>query len=133
VLQWLTLGVFINSLAQIAFALVQGAGRPDLTAKLHLIELPFYLLAIWWLIGSYGIKGAAMAWVIRIGVDAIFLFGMAHRFLPIKASIIRKKILAAGAASTFILATWFLILAQDERMMIVNRFKTTQLPDCVEK
>jgi O-antigen/teichoic acid export membrane protein len=157
VLQWLTLGVFINSLAQIAFALVQGAGRPDLTAKLHLIELPFYLLAIWWLIGSYGIEGAAIAWVIRIGVDAIFLFGMAHRFLPIKASIIRKKILAAGAAiltlilaslqaslvikgvfllltlSTFILAAWFLILAQDERMMIVNRFKTTQLPDCVEK
>ncbi|RLB21479.1 MAG: flippase [Deltaproteobacteria bacterium] len=157
VLQWLTLGVFINSLAQVAFALIQGAGRPDLTAKLHLLELPFYLLAIWWLIGSYGIEGAAIAWVIRIGVDAIFLFGMAHRFLPIKASISRKKILAAGAAiltlilgslqaslvikgvfllltlSTFILATWFLIFAQDERMMIMNRFKTTQLPDCVEK
>ncbi len=49
VLQWLAVGVFINSLAQIPFALVQGAGRPDLTAKLHLIELPLYLLALWWL------------------------------------------------------------------------------------
>ena len=157
VLQWLTLGVFINSLAQVAFALVQGAGRPDLTAKLHLIELPFYLLAIWWLIGSYGIEGAAIAWVVRIGVDTIFLFGMAQRFLPIKASIIRKKILTAGAAiltlilaslpaslvikgvfllltlSTFILAAWFLILAPDERVIISNRIRPTHLPNCAEK
>ena len=43
VLQWLAAGVFINSLAQVAFAMIQGAGRPDLTAKLHLLELPFYL------------------------------------------------------------------------------------------
>ena len=157
VLQLLTLGVFINSLAQVSFALVQGAGRPDLTAKLHLIELPFYLLAAWWLIDSYGIEGAAIAWVARIGVDTIFLLGMAQRFLPIKAAIIRQKILAIVAAililtlaslqaslvikgvfllltlSVFILIAWFLILAPDERVMIGNRFKTTQLPNGIEK
>ena len=35
VLQWLAVGVLFNSVAQVPFALVQGAGRPDLTAKLH--------------------------------------------------------------------------------------------------
>ena len=157
VLQWLTVGVFINSLAQVAFALVQGAGRPDLTAKLHLIELPFYLLTAWWLIGIYGIEGAAIAWVARIVVDTIFLFGMAKHFLPIKASIIRYKMLAIGVAilaltiaslqvsliikgvfllltiSAFILAAWFLILTLDERVMIGNRFKTAKLHNCLKK
>ena len=157
VLQWLTVGVFINSLAQVAFALVQGAGRPDLTAKLHLIELPFYLLTAWWLIGIYGIEGAAIAWVARIVVDTIFLFGMAKHFLPIKASIIRHKMLAVSVAilvliiaslqasliikgsfllltmSTFVLVAWFLILTLDERVMIRNRLKTVQLHNCLRK
>lgn len=87
VLQWLAIGVFINGLAQIPFALVQGAGRPDLTAKLHLIELPFYLVTAWWLIGEYGIEGAAIAWVVRVVVDTLFLFGMVRLFL---ATNVRK-------------------------------------------
>ena len=157
VLQWLTVGVFINSLAQVAFALIQGVGRPDLTAKLHLIELPFYLLTVWWLISAYGIEGAAIAWVVRIGVDTIFLFGIAQRLLPTKASITRRKVLAVGAAllilafaslqaslvikglfllltlSSFVLVAWFLILGPDERVRIGNRFKTIELPNYMEK
>jgi O-antigen/teichoic acid export membrane protein len=78
-LQWLAVGVFINSLAQIPFALVQGVGRPDLTAKLHLIELPAYLLTLWWLISARGVEGAAIAWTARVGVDALVLFGMTQR------------------------------------------------------
>jgi len=81
VLQWLALGVLVNSLAQIPFVLVQGAGRPDLTAKLHLIELPCYLLALWWFISAYGIVGAAIAWTARVGMDALMLFGIAQRLL----------------------------------------------------
>jgi len=82
VLQWLAVGVFINSIAQIPFAFIQGAGRPDLTAKLHLIEFPFYLLILWWLISSYGIEGAAIAWVGRAGFDSLVLFAIAGRLLP---------------------------------------------------
>lgn len=81
VLQWLALGVLMNGLACVPFGLVQGAGRPDLTAKLHLIELPCYLLALWWLVSSYGIVGAAIAWTARVGMDAVMLFGMARRLL----------------------------------------------------
>jgi O-antigen/teichoic acid export membrane protein len=82
VLQWLAVGVFINSLARLPYALLQAAGRPDLTAKLHLVELPFYLLAVWILITRLGIQGAAIAWVARVAVDAILLFTLAKRFLP---------------------------------------------------
>lgn len=82
VMQWLAVGVLLNSLATVPFALVQGVGRPDLTAKLHLIELPLYLLSLWWLVSAFGIVGAAMAWTLRVAVDGAVLFGMAQRFLP---------------------------------------------------
>ena len=74
VLQWLAAGVLINSLAHIPFAFIQGAGRPDLTAKLHLFELPFYLLLLWFFLHQWGILGAAAAWTLRAGFDAVALF-----------------------------------------------------------
>jgi O-antigen/teichoic acid export membrane protein len=142
VLQWLAAGVFINSLGQVAFAMIQGAGRPDLTAKLHLIELPLYLLGVCWLINTYGIKGAAIAWVARIGIDTVCLFGMVQWFLPMNKSILFKTIVLMGAALlalglatilvsvgvkvmflsvtliAFCFGSWFLILNHEERAFI---------------
>jgi O-antigen/teichoic acid export membrane protein len=79
VLQWLAAGVLINSLAHVPFALIQGAGRPDVTAKLHILELPFYLVCVGLLIPHLGIKGAAIAWTIRVSVDTTLLFLLAWR------------------------------------------------------
>lgn len=146
VLQWLAVGVFINSIAQIPFALVQGAGRPDLTAKMHIVELPFYLLTLWWLLGVYGIKGAAIAWVVRVGVDTLILFVMVRWLLPnTKAlmwnSLLRiiiavcifimagyitvpflKGLFLIGTLSGFIVVTWFWLLAPEERELVKNIF-----------
>jgi O-antigen/teichoic acid export membrane protein len=96
VLQWLAVGVLVNGLATIPFALVQGVGRPDLTAKLHLIELPLYLLALWWLISAYGVEGAAIAWTARVGVDGAVLFGITHRFLA--ANAMGRRVVAPTGA-----------------------------------
>jgi O-antigen/teichoic acid export membrane protein len=98
VLQWLAFGRLLNSLALMPFALVQGAGRPDFTGKLHLIELPFYLAAVWWLTGAMGIEGAAIAWVARVVVDTVVLFVMAQRLLRYGASMVWKVALGAGLA-----------------------------------
>jgi len=76
VLQWLAAGVLINSLGLIPVTFVQGAGRPDLTAKLHLAELPIYLLVLWLFMQKWGIVGAAAAWTLRVGFDAVVLFVM---------------------------------------------------------
>jgi O-antigen/teichoic acid export membrane protein len=82
ILRWLTVGVLVNSIAQIPFALIQSAGRADLTAKLHIAELPFYLLVLWWLIGRYGVLGAAIAWTLRAAVDALLLVVYSKRIVP---------------------------------------------------
>jgi O-antigen/teichoic acid export membrane protein len=102
VAQWLTVGVFINCIAQIAFALIQGGGRPDLTAKFHLLELPFYFALIFFGIKYLGIKGAAVAWVIRVIVDAGLLLYLAYRLLP-KNSDSFTRILALIILSFFVL------------------------------
>ena len=148
VLQVLAVGVFINSQAYVPSGLVQGAGRPDLTAKLHLIELPFYLLILWWMLDAYGIVGVAVAWVLRVVVDAVFLFAMAHRLLSPASPLTLRPVLRPGMAlfvlalgavipglamkSVFLLVVlilfvavaWFVILATDERNMICSRLKT---------
>lgn len=81
VLQVLAVGVLINSLAHIPFALVQGYGRADWTAKLHIAELPIYLVAVWLLVEHAGIVGAAIAWTVRVAVDAGAVFVMSGRLL----------------------------------------------------
>ena len=82
VARWLLLGVLVNAVAHIPFAFIQGVGRPDITAKLHLLEAPFYFGLLWWLLGDYGITGAAVAWTLRATVDAILLFGLSARLHP---------------------------------------------------
>ncbi len=81
VLRLLAVGVFLNGVAQVALALVQSSGRPDLGARLHALELPAYLVTLWWLIHAQGIVGAAIAWLARVVVDAAVLFVLAHRRL----------------------------------------------------
>ena len=79
--QLLVVGVFFNSLAQPSFNLIQAAGRPDLTAKLHLFELPFYLIYLWFLVTELGIIGAAIAWVIRVFMSCVILYVLAHKLI----------------------------------------------------
>jgi O-antigen/teichoic acid export membrane protein len=141
VLQWLAAGVFLNSLAQAPFAVLQGVGRPDLTAKLHLVELPLYLFLLWYLIRTWGIEGAAIAWTVRVALDALFLFGLAKRLLPGKepmrlrtallpAGVLLALVLAAvlqgvivkglfllGTILCFVAVAWFLILTPEERAL----------------
>lgn len=79
VLQWLSMGVFMNALAQIPFATLHARARPDAPALLHLIELPLYLALLWWALPSFGLVGAAIAWTARAGFDFLGLLILTAR------------------------------------------------------
>jgi len=79
VAQILVVGVLINTVGLVSQSLVQASGRPDLTAKLHLIELPLYIIYLFGLINAYGINGAALAWLIRVSLSAAALFYLARK------------------------------------------------------
>jgi O-antigen/teichoic acid export membrane protein len=83
ILQILAVGVLVNSLAHVPYSLIHALGRPDLTAKFHLAELPLHVLLAWWLIGRWGAPGAALAWSIRVAVDALLLFIAACRLASV--------------------------------------------------
>jgi len=82
VLRWLVVGVYVNSFARLPFSLLQSYGRPDITAKLHLFELPLYVLFLWLMTDAYGIIGASIAWTTRIGIDTFLLFVFAASKIP---------------------------------------------------
>jgi O-antigen/teichoic acid export membrane protein len=71
--QILCVGVFANSIGVMYYSVLHALGRSDVTAKLHLFELPLYALALYFLIEAYGVYGAAFAWVGRSVFDTLCL------------------------------------------------------------
>ncbi len=78
VLQILTVGVFLNALTTVPFSVLQARRRADLTAKTHLLELPFYLVLLVVAVQHYGIVGAAGAWLARVAVDFTAMLWLAR-------------------------------------------------------
>jgi len=144
-LQWLALGVFVNALAQAPHTALQGAGRPDLVARLHVMELPIYAVAMWWLLHRFGIVGVAIAWTLRVTLDTLALLFIAHRRLNlrletgsrvrVRAAILMLAALALAAvpATTsvrilyvcvvtplFVWLTWRHLLTDNERIALLH-------------
>ncbi len=81
-LRILALGVLVNALAHVPFVLLQGFGRADLTGKFHLLELPLHVGFAWFAVLHWGVAGAALAWTLRVTLDAGLLFWAAARLFP---------------------------------------------------
>jgi O-antigen/teichoic acid export membrane protein len=88
-LRILALGVLFNAIAQIPYTLVQATGRPDLTAKFHLVELPIHATLVWLLITRWGIVGAAAAWSIRAAFDTGLLFAASGKVSSLSWDVLR--------------------------------------------
>jgi O-antigen/teichoic acid export membrane protein len=148
ILQLLAVGVFFNGIAYIPFAYLQGIGRPDITAKVNLVELPFYFIALWFAIKNYGINGAALIWMLRMLVDALILFifeqkmmtghfefnfkltyifililTFASMFPILISNLLVKLILITIILLIFTYISWKLILSEKEKMFLISRIR----------
>lgn len=145
--QILCVGVLINAVAHIPFAYIQAHGRPDLTAKLHLMELLPYAAILWWLTANFGAVGAAVAWTVRVIIDTILLFMIAGLLSPVARPALHRSlsiltfVAACAGASAFVddpairlafaiiappttfVWTWFGMFTRDERVAIIHRFR----------
>jgi len=139
VLQLLSIGFLMNSLSLMPFNLLQGISRPDLTAKLHILELALYLPFVWWATLKYGIAGTAAAALFRVALDSVVLFVWVDRavrdlnrsiarigalmlsglpmlaFGMLSTSVLLKSIYVSVVLVAFLLSSWFLVLTPKER------------------
>ncbi len=81
VLQILAIGAFVTGLSWIPLALLHGAHRPDLAAKIHLVDFPVYALLMWMSVRKFGLAGAAFTWSGRLLIENLVIFAMASRFI----------------------------------------------------
>lgn len=78
VAELLFIGVWINGVSLFPYTLLQARNRPDVIAKLHALELLPFIGVLWLAIQLFGLPGAAMAWILRVAVDAAMLFRVAR-------------------------------------------------------
>lgn len=140
VMRWLTFAMFINAIAYTPYNLVQAADRPDLLAKVHALAAPTYLLMlVWWMLPTYGVAGAAVAYAIRTTGEMVVFFAVARRLMPslvpgivrvakvflplllvlaigmLSMSLTTKGVFLVGVVSLYVLACWMILLDSDEK------------------
>ena len=81
VLQLMMISVFINSIGYPAAMLLLGFDRPDYSAKIQLIGMPLYVLAVWNIVPAFGIVGAAATWTLRTALDTAAHLWLARNVL----------------------------------------------------
>ena len=87
VLKILVLGVLVNSLGWVPSNLIMGSGRPDIVAKIHIIQTPLYFLILYYFVVKFGIVGAAIAFTLRVSFESLLSFIVAFYMFP---SLLRK-------------------------------------------
>jgi hypothetical protein len=124
-------------------------GRPDVTAKVHLLEMPVYLGAVWWLARAHGIAGVALAWSARLAVDAVLLAvvvgrmrlwswrdqtrGVWRTLVPVAAlcglavltyalplELVARAALMTVLVGGFYVWGWVRVLSEDERLLALR-------------
>ncbi len=147
--QILCIGALLNGLAQVPFSLIQAAGRADLTARVHVIELIPYLAIVWFLTLWMGVTGTAIAWVLRVAADTAVLFIISGTLIANLGRLLRQAagyVLGGGSVlvgaamapglaprvayvaivgSIFVFFTWTLLLSDSERLRLKRAFLRT--------
>jgi O-antigen/teichoic acid export membrane protein len=83
----LLIGVWINNLAWVPVVMVQAQGMPAAVAKLHVLELIPYLAILWIGVTTAGLPGAAVAWVLRVTIDALLMFWISGLWAEVFATL----------------------------------------------
>lgn len=96
----LLLGAWANGVAFIPYAFLQGKGRPDLTAKAHMVEVIPFIAVLVGLTHVFGLPGAALAWTLRVAADLAILLWMSGR--PVLRIVPAAVLVATASAASLV-------------------------------
>jgi O-antigen/teichoic acid export membrane protein len=85
VLRWFSIFVFITGASLVPLTLIQGAGRPDLSVRVHALEFIAHAGLLYAFIRMDGIRGAAIACVLRITLDFLGMLWYSGKLLGFRA------------------------------------------------
>jgi len=105
-MQLLCLGVLFNGLAGVPFAYIQAIGKARVTATVHALEAPVFLLVMYLLVSKLGISGAAVAWVARMAADALILHVVSARNLQVVTLTRRHLAYSVGLVLAAVVLVW---------------------------
>jgi O-antigen/teichoic acid export membrane protein len=143
-LRLFAIGILVNSLATVPFVLLQARDRADVSAKLHLAQMPIYLALAWVMIRLFGLEGAATASLLRGTIGAVILFLIANRLVPGSIRGVRPLLpfvlpvtvalaavwlappplgilVTAPALALFAVVAWSRLLTAQERISLADR------------
>ena len=101
----LCLGVFLGGVDAISASFLDAIGRPDLSAKLSIVELLVYIPILYLFLLKFGVSGAATAWAIRMGLDyAIRSILCLHFYLPLRKTFAKGFFAIAAGATALCIA-----------------------------
>lgn len=79
---WISLGVFFNSIAQIPFCTIQAMGLSKVTATIHILEIPIYLVLLLIAVICFkSISMVAFVWFIRVTADCFILIFFSRKYI----------------------------------------------------
>jgi O-antigen/teichoic acid export membrane protein len=149
VLQILAVGAAFQVIGVVPSSAIRALGRPDVVAKLYMLEVPLFVGASWWLVRPFGIDGVACAWSGRLVLHVLLLVLTAHRMglwawrshaadvgrvgAPVVLLIFgatlthvavpgysARVVLMAGLLAAFYLWAWTIALGADERRQLLG-------------
>jgi O-antigen/teichoic acid export membrane protein len=118
VLCWLGFGILATSMDGVVGWLIDGIGRPDVNAKLSMIELVISVPLLVLLLSSFGIEGAAIAWSVRNCCDLVVRLWLAIRlYPPIKTAV--PSVLSTIIASIGLLGLPLMVSGEIARLLTI--------------
>ena len=147
ILQFLAIGILMNSMSLIPNIFFQGIGKPKIPTLINLIEFPVYLLVMWFSIKNFGINGAAFTFMAMATIDAVAMYFFASKMQHIKLhskdyyvslflllcslilpfffnNIYLKSVYVILFVSVFLISSWKFFLSGEEKSFIVSKLKT---------
>jgi O-antigen/teichoic acid export membrane protein len=146
VLQFLAIGIMMNALSIIMNNCLQGIGKPRIPTIINILEFPIYLLVMWLMIKNYGIKGAAIAYMLMATVDVILMYSATRKvfslsfeknYIPVLilflmllliipfviSGIFIKVLFSVVFIIAFITLAWNYLLDEREKSFLVSKFR----------
>jgi len=109
-LQYLTIGVFFNTLSVVPFRTLSAIGFQKSVAIVYIIEAPLTVTMLYYLISDYGLIGAVVGYNIRAFIEVVILYLLLiHKNIGLSFNVNLKHLLKFILFVVFVFVTGFYI------------------------